>query len=120
MAKYRVTIEDRVYEVKVEELEGDSGNSNSQSAEAVPEDTVAKTSGAGKASDGTEVKAPLSGDILSVKVKVGQQVSDGEVLLTLEALKLENEITAPKSGTISQIVSEGETVETDQVIAIIS
>jgi len=72
------------------------------------------------APQGNEVKAPLAGTILSVKVKVGDRVSAGDVLLTLEALKLENEITSPVSGTVVKIASAGETVEADQVIAIIN
>ncbi len=118
MTMYRVTIEGRTYEVEVEEVgqvepnEGDQKDAYKQ--------TVAKNTVQPKATSGTEVPAPLSGTIMSVKVKNGQKVSEGDVLLTLEALKLENEITAPVSGTIAQIVSESESVETDQIIAIIS
>ncbi len=118
MSMYRVTIEGRTYEVEVEELgtvepcskiEQDASNAS-----------VAKEIIKPKVAEGKAVPAPLSGTIISVKIRQGQRVNKGDVLLTLEALKLENEITAPSSGTVTEIVSEGETVETDQVIARIS
>lgn len=113
MTKYRVRIEDRVYEVEVEEIDVDQdkrGEKDSIKHEAVLQSV----------SDGTQVKAPLAGTIMSVRTKIGQKIQNGDVLLTLEALKLENEITAPVSGTVVEIVSEGESVEMDQIIAIIN
>lgn len=119
MVKYRVKIENRTYEVEVEKMNG-----NITSSEKATENVVEKPAKQPKApapvAGGTEVKSPLGGTIISVKVKVGQEVKKGDVLLTLEALKLENEITAAISGTVSQIVSAGETVDVDHILAVIS
>jgi glutaconyl-CoA decarboxylase len=59
------------------------------------------------------VKAPMPGTVLAVKVSPGQAVKRGEVLLILEAMKMENEITSPADGTVSQVrVQAGTTVNT--------
>lgn len=61
--------------------------------------------------EGTPFKAPLPGTINDIKVSVGQQVNVGDVVLILEAMKMENEITAEKAGTITSItVSKGDSV----------
>lgn len=63
------------------------------------------------AGEGTPFKAPLPGTIVDIKVAVGQQVAVGDVVLILEAMKMENEITAEKAGTITSIaVNKGDTV----------
>jgi len=59
------------------------------------------------------ITAPLPGRIWEIKVKVGQQVSEDEVVLILEAMKMENEISANQSGTIKKIL-----VEKDQVVKV--
>ena len=108
MEKYHVTIEGRVYEVIVEEIR-----------EEVAAQAVERKPASGNTVQGTPVPAPLSGVVLSVKVKPGDMVKRGQVILTLEALKLENEIVAPTDGKILEIVAEGETVETGQTLALI-
>ena len=66
---------------------------------------------AAAAGEGTPFKAPLPGTINDIKVAVGQQVNVGDVVLILEAMKMENEITAEKAGTITSItVSKGDSV----------
>lgn len=116
MTLYKVTIEDRVYEVKVEEIE----TKGAVKTEAVTKETPKTSATQTETVDGTPVPAPLAGTVLSVKVKVGDKVSAGDVLLSLEALKLENEIVSPVAGTVAQIVSTGESVVANQVIAIIN
>jgi biotin carboxyl carrier protein len=67
------------------------------------------------------VTAPMTGKILSIKVKKGEQVKAGKVLCILEAMKMENEITAPKSGTVQEIlVSEGSSVSEGEALFIIA
>ncbi|MEM3622559.1 MAG: biotin/lipoyl-containing protein [Candidatus Bathyarchaeia archaeon] len=66
------------------------------------------------------VSAPMTGKILSIKVKKGEQVKAGQVLCILEAMKMENEITAPKSGTVQEIlISEGSSVSEGEALFII-
>jgi biotin carboxyl carrier protein len=68
---------------------------------------------------GTQVKAPMPGSILAVKASVGQAVKAGDVLVVLEAMKMENDITAPCDGTVKEIVvTKGTTVNTDDVLVV--
>ena len=63
----------------------------------------------------------MPGNILKVNVSAGQQVNKGDVLVVLEAMKMENEIMAPKSGTVAQvIVSKGSTVDTDAPLVVLA
>ena len=69
---------------------------------------------------GTQVKAPMPGSILAVKASAGQAVKAGDVIVVLEAMKMENDIVAPCDGTIKEIlVTKGSTVNTDDILAII-
>ena len=69
----------------------------------------------------TAVTAPMPGNILRIEVSQGQHVEEGDVIMILEAMKMENEIVATKSGTIAQIaVSKGAVVETGTVLAVIA
>lgn len=113
MEKYRVTIEGRTYEVIVEAVGNESISEEPVSKEQPSEAPVLE------AKSGTPVTAPLSGVILSVKVKPGDVVRRGQVLLTLEALKLENEIVAPVDGKVIEVTVEGRSVETGEVLAVI-
>ena len=70
--------------------------------------------------DGTPVKAPMPGTILSIKAPVGTAVKAGDVVLVLEAMKMENDIVAPCDGTVKQmLVAKGASVNTDDVLAVI-
>lgn len=112
---YKVTIEGRTYEVTVEQVSKEETSNTSN--QTVKQEQPVKTERA--ITQGTQVPAPLSGTILSVKVIPGDQVKKGSVLLTLEALKLENEIVAPVDGQVLEVVKEGQTVETGQSLAVI-
>ena len=66
------------------------------------------------------VTAPMSGKIIKVKVKKGDTVKAGDVLCTLEAMKMENEVTAPTDGIVEEVmVQEGKTVNTDDILVMI-
>ena len=66
------------------------------------------------------MKAPMPGTILKVNVQNGQAVQEGDVLVVLEAMKMENEILAPKAGTVTQVlVSKGSTVDTGAALVVI-
>lgn len=110
MQYFKVMVNGKSYEVSVEELPT-AGVAPAQAAAAQP---VAPATPAAPAQDrsvapeiavGEEsVPAPLGGSVMEIKVKPGDQVKKGQVLLTLEALKMENEIVAPADGTVGQIL----------------
>jgi acetyl-CoA carboxylase biotin carboxyl carrier protein len=67
-----------------------------------------------------EVKAPMVGKILSVKVKPGDSIDEGDELVILEAMKMEMPVVAPEAGTVKEVkVNEGDTVETEAVLCVI-
>lgn len=75
----------------------------------------------GTAGEGTKVNAPMPGSIVEVSAINGQQVKEGDLLLILEAMKMENEITSPVSGTVAEIkVKKGDTVNSGDVLVVIS
>ena len=70
--------------------------------------------------DGTQIKAPMPGTVLAVKKNVGDAVKAGDVVIVLEAMKMENDIVAPCDGTIKSInAPKGTSVNTDDVLAVI-
>ena len=82
--------------------------------------TSAAPAAAGLAA-GEVVKSPMPGNILKINVAQGQQVKEGDVLLILEAMKMENEVVSPKAGTVAQIaVSKGAVVETGTALVVIA
>lgn len=124
--KYRVTLNNRVYEVEVEEgsavllneYEAASPAPDAVSAPAPKQESAPAPAPSG---DGNAVKAPMPGNILKISVTVGQKVSEGETLLVLEAMKMENEVTADRSGTVTGIIAaKGQTVETGDPLVVIS
>lgn len=88
MKKYRVTVNGTVYEVELEELTG----SAPVSAPAAPAAAPAPAAPAA----GEQICAPMPGNILAVNVTAGQAVKKGDVLMVLEAMKMENEIMCPR------------------------
>ena len=117
MKNYTITVNGNVYDVTVEE-----GSSTGTPVAAAP--VAKKAAPAPKpvapagAQGGVKVTAPMQGKILSAKASVGQAVKKGDVILVLEAMKMENEIVAPQDGTIASInVSDGDKVEVGEVLA---
>ncbi len=67
-----------------------------------------------------EVTSPIPGTIVAVKVRPGDRVKEGDVIMVLEAMKMENDIVAPKSGVVAEIrVQEGQTVDSGILLAVI-
>jgi biotin carboxyl carrier protein len=77
----------------------------------------APAAGAAPSGDGEAVRAPIPGVISAIKVSSGNQVAKGQVLLILEAMKMQNEILAPFDGTVTSVsVSQGASVQTGDVL----
>ncbi len=129
--KYKVTLNNRTYEVEVEAGQAMLIDEYEAYAPApiAPAAPVAAAPAAAAAADapavsvaaGEVVKSPMPGNILKINVSLGQKVNEGDALLILEAMKMENEVVAPKSGTIAQIiVSKGAVVETGAPLIVIA
>lgn len=109
MKKYNISVNGKVYEVEVEEVgvSGAVGNTTKPKIVAAPkmsEPAPAKKQVARPAAQGSEImQAPMPGTILDIKVNVGDTVKAGQVLLILEAMKMENEIVAPRDAEIVEI-----------------
>ncbi len=118
MKNYRITVNGNVYDVEVEEVGGNSSAAPVSNMVSAPK-TVKKQASAATGSEGAvKVTAPMPGKILSIKVKVGQAVKTGDVIMILEAMKMENEIVAPQDGTVAGInVNEGASVEAGSILA---
>ena len=113
MKKYRVNVNGTVYEVELEEITG--GAAAAPAAAAAPVATPAAPASA--PAGGEQITSPMPGNILDVKVKAGASVKAGDVLVILEAMKMENEIVAPQDGTVASInVNKGDTVNSGDVL----
>jgi glutaconyl-coA decarboxylase subunit gamma (biotincarrier) len=126
--KYVVTLNGKNYEVEVEETDAvitavtDAAPAApvAAAAPAAPTAAPAPAAAPAAAADGQKVLSPMPGTILSVNVSVGSAVKAGEVILILEAMKMENEIVAPCDGTVKQLaVQKGSTVATDALLAVV-
>jgi len=124
MKKYNVVVNGNSYEVEVEEVGGVVTSAPAQkAAPAAKAAPVSKAAPAPKAapSEGEEViTAPMPGTVLDIKVSVGDTVSNGDVVIILEAMKMENEIISPVDGKIVSVnVSNGASVNSDDVLIVI-
>lgn len=133
--KYKVTLNNRTYEVEVEEGKSMLIDEYEAYAPAAPAPVAAAPVAAAPAAApaapaapasaalaaGEVVKSPMPGNILKINVSQGQKVNEGDVLIVLEAMKMENEIVATKSGTVAQIVTaKGAVVETGAPLVVIA
>ena len=127
MRKFNITVNGVAYEVEVEEVAAGEASAPAAAApKAAPKAAApaAKPAAAPKAApvaNGTKVNAPMPGTILDVKVAQGQAVKKGDVLLILEAMKMENEILAPQDGTMAQVtVSKGASVNSGDALVVLN
>ena len=110
MKKYRVTVNGTVYEIELEDLIGTAP----APAAAAPAAPAAAPEG------GEQVTAPMPGTILSINVAAGDTVKRGQVLIILEAMKMENEIMCPCDGKVASVnTSKGGTVESGTLLCVI-
>lgn len=136
--KYTVKLNQKIYEVEIEKADAAtqvkaapqtaasqpttaaSQSTASQPAAAASQSTTPQPAPASTTTENTEIECPMPGKILSITAAVGQHVSAGQCLMVLEAMKMENEMVAPRDGTVKQIlVSQGTMVNTGDVLAVL-
>lgn len=130
--KYKVTLNNRVYEVEVEEGSAMLVDEYALAAPAAPAPVAPAVVAAAPAAApapaaaaplaaGEAVKSPMPGNILKINVAQGQSVKEGDTLIVLEAMKMENDVVAPRDGTVAQIVvTKGAVVETGSPLVILA
>ncbi len=122
--KYKVTLNQKVYEIEVEQGEAilvDVADAVAPVAPApvpaaavsVPAAPAPAAPAAPAVGAGEVIPSPLPGNILAVKVAAGEAVTKGQLLVIVEAMKMENEVLSPRDGTVAQVIaSKGSVVET--------
>ena len=132
MKKFNITVNGKAYDVQVEEIGGAAPVAATPAPAVAPAPAavpvapaaapapVAETAPApvsAPAADAEVVNAPMPGTIVSVAVSAGQSVKSGDVLLVLEAMKMENEIMAPRDGVVAGVhVTKGESVDSGKAL----
>lgn len=115
MKKYRVNVNGTVYEVELEEITGATAPIAAPAVAPAPAAPVSSAPAGGE-----QITSPMPGNILSVNVAAGDTVQKGQVLMILEAMKMENEILAPKAGTVTAVaVQKGASVSSGDVLCAI-
>lgn len=131
--KYKVTLNGKTYEVEVEKgkailldeyealAPAPAQTAAPVAAPVAPAPAPTAPAAPVNLAEGETVSAPMPGNIIRVDVKQGDTVKEGQTLVILEAMKMENEIVAPKDGTVAQIVtSKGAVVDTGSPLVIIA
>ena len=117
MKNYTITVNGNVYEVTVEESGAESAPVAAAAPKAAPKAATKKAAPAG-AQGSVKIEAPMIGKILKLVANVGATVKKGDVLVVLEAMKMENDIVAPQDGTVASInVTVGQSVEPGEILA---
>ena len=126
MRKFMITVNGATYEVDVEEVGGAQtaapvrAAASVAAAPAAPVKAAAPAAAPTATAAGESVKAPMPGNILDVKVKVGDTVKQGDALVVLEAMKMENDIPAPHDGKVVQVcVQKGATVNAGDALVVL-
>ena len=115
MKIYKVKVNGKVYEVELESVSEASGSIVSEKKSDAPAPAAPAASG-----EGTPLLSPIQGTVLKINVSEGSSVKKGDVLLVIEAMKLENDIVAPKDGVVKGIkVSKGQNVNSKDQLLII-
>lgn len=116
MKKYKVIVNGAAYEIELEELTGTSAPAAAPVAAA----PVAAPAAPAAPAAGESVNAPIPGTILSINVAAGDAVKAGQVLMILEAMKMENEIMCPKDGVVASVnTTKGSAVDSGALLCVI-
>lgn len=117
MKNYRVIVNGVEYEISIEQTEAGQAAAAPSAPQPAPAPKPQAQPQAQRVQNGEDVKAPMPGTILSLAVKQGDQVKRGQVLLILEAMKMENEILSPRDGVVAALaVASGQSVETGSLL----
>ena len=115
MKSYTITVNGTAYEVTVEENGAASAPVSTSAPVSAPKKAAPKATGN---QGSVKINSPMPGKILNIKLSAGATVKKGDVILLLEAMKMENEIVAPQDGTVASIdANEGASVEAGNVLA---
>ena len=120
MKNLRITVNGKAYDVQVEELSESSAASSAAQGNAVSPPASAPAAASSAPADGEVISCPMPGTILSVNVKAGDKLKNGDVMVVFEAMKMENEIKAPRDCTVLSVnVSKDDVVETGSPVVTI-
>ena len=109
MKIYKVKVNGKLYEVELEAIS--ESNEKIEDAKEEPKENTSSLK---------EIVAPIAGKVVSVKVSVGDHISKGQVVLVIEAMKLENEVVSPFEGQVAEIlVTKGQNVKANDIIVTI-
>ena len=118
MKRFNITVNGKAYDVAVEEVDASTAAAAAPAPAPVSAPAPAAPAAAPAAGTGEKVTAPMPGTVLDVKVSAGDTVAKGQVIMILEAMKMENDIVAPQDGTIATInAAAGDSVESGAVLA---
>ncbi|MGB0404748.1 MAG: biotin/lipoyl-containing protein [Fusobacterium sp.] len=120
---YKIKVNEKVYEIELEEIKTVEGHVEASSTKAAPVVAPAKVEAPAPtpvASTGEVIEAPMPGVIVDIKVKVGDTVNEGDLVAIIEAMKMETELYADKSGKVSAVnVTKGSQINAGDVIIIL-
>ena len=120
MRNFIITIDGKQYQVGVEEVGATSSPAPAQTVAPVAEAPKAQTAPKAQApANGTKMTSPMPGMIKKLAVANGSKVKKGDVIVILEAMKMDNDLNAPCDGRISYKVNKGTNVDTGELMAVI-
>lgn len=117
---YSVKVEGKVYHVEVSETGEITGIVDGELSTPTNQESHSAAQTSSHSANSTEIKAPLSGNIFKVIVEDGQPIEEGDVIVILEAMKMETEVRSTVSGTVAQIsIKEGDAVQNGQTLMLV-
>ena len=121
MKRYNITVNGKAYDVAVEEIGADAPMTATPVAAPVAAPAApAPAAAPAPVAEGTKITAPMPGTILDIKVAVGDTVKNGQALVVLEAMKMENDVNSTCDGKVLSInTTKGSSVETGAVLVVV-